>query len=100
MALAVLIIALPFCLCPNAEFGGTDEDVKAAVVQSRQDYRPWTEPLWKPPSTEIESLLFALQPSIGAGFLGYFFGYVKARKAEQKLGKTADMTVTVKADLN
>ena len=29
---------------------------------------------WEPPSGEIESLLFALQAAIGAGFIGYYVG--------------------------
>jgi cobalt/nickel transport protein len=30
--------------------------------------------LWKPPSDEVESLLFSLQAALGAGFLGYVIG--------------------------
>jgi len=31
-----------------------------------------------PPSPEIESLLFALQASIGSIIIGYFLGYYRA----------------------
>lgn len=41
LALTVLIVVLPFWLCPNAELGGTDNAIKTAVEQSRQDYRSW-----------------------------------------------------------
>ncbi|NLN22191.1 MAG: cobalt ABC transporter substrate-binding protein CbiN, partial [Syntrophomonadaceae bacterium] len=39
---------------------------------------------WEPPSGEIESLLFALQAAIGAGFIGYYLGFVKGRKESEK----------------
>ncbi|CEO90262.1 hypothetical protein SSCH_790007 [Syntrophaceticus schinkii] len=42
------------------------------------------ESIWEPPSGEIESLLFALQAAIGAGFIGYYFGFVKGRKENEK----------------
>jgi cobalt/nickel transport protein len=34
--------------------------------------------MWMPPSPEIESLLFALQASIGSIIIGYFLGYYRA----------------------
>jgi cobalt/nickel transport protein len=47
-------------------------------------YQPWFEPLWTPPSKEIESLLFSLQAALGAGLLGYYFGLRRGRGEGRK----------------
>ena len=47
----------------------------------------------EPPSGEIESLLFALQAAIGAGFIGYFIGYTRG-KSKQKKEKESKTNVT------
>ena len=46
--------------------------------------------IWEPPSGEIESLLFALQAAIGAGFIGYFIGYIRGKNKlkEEEESKT------------
>ena len=38
-----------------------------AILEARPGYKPWFEPLWKPPSAEVETMLFALQAALGAG---------------------------------
>jgi cobalt/nickel transport protein len=43
----------------------------------KSDYKPWFSSIWEPPSGEIESLLFALKAALGAGFIGYYIGYVR-----------------------
>lgn len=61
-------------------WGGAD-DAAADLIEA-SGYEPWFEPLWEPPSGEIESLLFALQAAIGAIVIGYIFGYWRGdRKA-------------------
>jgi cobalt/nickel transport protein len=55
-------------------FKGSDDLGTEAINEARPGYQPWFQPLWKPPSDEIESLLFALQAAAGAGFLGYMIG--------------------------
>jgi len=73
MLLAVLfIIATPLVL--GGTFKGTDDQASLAIEQTHPGYKPWFTPLWQPPSSEIESLLFALQAAIGAGILGYVIG--------------------------
>ena len=47
-------------------------------------YQPWFEPLWTPPSKEIESLLFSLQAALGAGLLGYYVGLRRGRGEGRK----------------
>jgi cobalt/nickel transport protein len=72
----------------DAEYGGSD-DMPEGVIGEITDgnFKPIAEPIWEPPSGEIESLLFGLQAAIGAGILGYFFGYYRAKKNyENELG--------------
>lgn len=74
------IVILPLAINQKAEYGGADGAAEAAIVESNPDYKPWFSSLWEPPSGEIESLLFALQASIGAGVIAYYVGLMKGRK--------------------
>lgn len=81
--LIIFVLALaifPLVVKPGAEFGGADGQAKELITQIQPDYEPWFQPIWEPPSGEIESLLFALQAAIGAGFMGYYLGYVTAKR--------------------
>jgi cobalt/nickel transport protein len=63
----------------NHEWGGADdqpEDVIKGLTGG--SFQPWFSSVWRPPSAEIESLLFALQAAIGAIIIGYFLGYNRA----------------------
>ena len=77
LILVLFLAVLPLYLQKEAEFGGADDHASNMVSEINPDYKPWFESAWKPPSSEVESFLFALQASIGAGFIGYFFGYLK-----------------------
>jgi cobalt/nickel transport protein len=69
----------------NAEFGGADDKPEGVIGEITDGtYKPIAEPIWEPPSGEIESLLFALQAAIGAGVIGYFLGYYRAKKNYEK----------------
>lgn len=74
LGLVALLIALPLWLVPGAQFGGSDDAASAAIQQLHPGYQPWFTPLWEPPGSETQSLLFALQAALGAGAIGYFFG--------------------------
>ena len=83
LGLVALIIALPLIVYAGkgeeeGYFGGSDDAGCEAIEET--GYHPWFNPIWEPPSGEIESLLFALQAAIGAIIIGYFMGYNKARK--------------------
>lgn len=81
LALIVVLLAVaPLFIRKNAEFGGADDKAKEAISQIDTKYKPWFSSIWTPPSGEIASLLFALQAAIGAGFIGYYFGYAKGKK--------------------
>ncbi len=77
----VALFIVPFIISPSAEYGGADSAVEELI--SNQGYEPWFSPIWEPPSSEIESLLFALQASIGAIIIGYFVGFEKGKRAKK-----------------
>ncbi|MEM3382938.1 MAG: energy-coupling factor ABC transporter substrate-binding protein [Nitrososphaerales archaeon] len=83
IVLIVVMLALfitPLIISPSAEFGGTDSAIEELI--SDQGYEPWFKPIWEPPSSEIESLLFAVQSAIGAVIIGYFIGFEKGKRAK------------------
>ncbi|MDY9926156.1 energy-coupling factor ABC transporter substrate-binding protein [Methanosarcina sp.] len=83
-----LIFAVQFIYMSSttdAEYGGADEQAEDAIAEiTGGTYEPVAEPFWEPPSAEIESLLFGLQAAIGAGILGYFLGYYRAKSRYEK----------------
>jgi len=84
VVLIIVMLALfitPFVISPSAKYGGADSAVEELI--SNQGYEPWFSPIWEPPSSEIESLLFALQASIGAIIIGYFIGFEKGKRAKK-----------------
>lgn len=70
-AVAALVI-MPLVI--GGTFQGTDDQATKAIEASHPGYTPWFAPLWEPPSSEIEGLLFALQAALGAGVIGYVVG--------------------------
>lgn len=92
LVLVLLLAVLPLMFikkpapAPGSEeveiFTGSDDQAKDAISAVAPNYRPWSHPLLVPPSGEIESLLFALQASLGAGFIGYYFGSRKVKKTQ------------------
>lgn len=90
--LALVIFPLVFV---HGKFAGSDDQGSAAVAASRPGFKPWIQPIWEPPSPEIESLLFAVQAAIGAGVIGYVLGRIhgsaKAREAQQKQASPRDV---------
>lgn len=79
IAIVVILAIVPLFLQKGAEFGGADGEAEAAITEINKEYEPWFSSIWEPPSGEVESLLFALQAAIGAGFIGYFCGLMRGR---------------------
>lgn len=80
LAAASAIIAAPLMMPGlGGEFKGTDDRATEAIKQARPGYEPWFKPVWTPPSSEVASLLFALQAALGAGLLGYVIGRRQGR---------------------
>lgn len=81
--IVILLAVIPLFVQKGAEFGGADGEAEAAITEINKEYTPWFESIWEPPSGEIESLLFVLQAAIGAGFIGYFIGFMRGRHQKQ-----------------
>ena len=100
MFLVVVMIALPLWMVkapapgPDGKeveiFTGADDQAKDMIGTISPGYTPWFKPLMTPPSGEVESLLFALQAALGAGFIAYYLGVSVTRakmRQEQDQGK-------------
>jgi len=74
-----LTVALPLFLV-DSDFSGADGIAMETIKEISPEYKPWFNSFWEPPGGETESLLFALQAALGAGFLGYYIGYKKGQK--------------------
>ncbi|MCS7222053.1 MAG: energy-coupling factor ABC transporter substrate-binding protein [Anaerolineae bacterium] len=70
----IVLAVIPLFLHRSSEFGGADTAAQSAITEIAPDYEPWFSPVFEPPGSETESLLFAVQAALGAGFIGYFFG--------------------------
>lgn len=80
LVLGVLALGIvPLLAMRDAEFSGADSQVNNLIQQENPDYQTWAEPVLKPASPEIESLLFALQAGAGAGIIGYVIGLHRGR---------------------
>lgn len=77
---AICIVLVIFSLNigrKNGEFEGADAQIEGKIAEINSEYTPWFESIWEPPSGEIESMIFALQAALGAGFVGYYIGRKK-----------------------
>ena len=77
---ALLLAGLPLALLRDTDFAGADGAAEELVETLDPDYVPIAEPILEPPGGETESLLFCLQAALGAGVLGFGFGWLAARK--------------------
>ena len=86
LAVAAAIAVLPLIMSSlggGGEFSGTDDQATGVIASLAPAYQRWLEPIWRPPSEEIESLLFTLQAAIGTGLLGYYLG-LRRGQAERR----------------
>lgn len=77
VALAVLVVVPLLIHRPTGDeeiFGGSDGQAQDEITRIAPDYEPWFEPLFEPPSGEVESMFFTLQAALGAGFIGFYLG--------------------------
>jgi cobalt/nickel transport protein len=86
LVICVLLAIIPLMTIKDSEFGGADGAAEDAISEINPDYEPWAESLIELPGAETESLLFALQAALGAGIVGFGFGYFKGR-SERKTVK-------------
>ncbi len=81
IAAVVALVVVPLMIRAGSEFGGTDNAAVNEITALDPNAKPWFTPLWTPPGPEVESFLFSVQAALGAGFIGYFFGYKRGRSA-------------------
>jgi cobalt/nickel transport protein len=77
--LAALITA-PVLLMPDRDYEGADNIAEEVIMAINPLYDPWIEPVWEPPSKEIESFLFAFQAAAGSAFIGFYLGKITTRR--------------------
>jgi cobalt/nickel transport protein len=80
--LILIVVITPLIIKRNAEFLGADGMAEDVITEISPQYTAWFSNIWEPPSGEIESLLFALQAAIGAGFLGYYIGLQRGKNKD------------------
>lgn len=80
----VILMAIPLVFIKDSKFGGSDGAGSQAITTIAPAYNSeWTTNWWRPPGSETESALFALQATVGGILIGYFFGYLHGRKKGQ-----------------
>lgn len=77
------LAVIPLVFVPHGEFSGSDDQAEKAITEIKPDYQPWFKSLFEPPSSEVESLLFASQAALGAGVIGYVIGLYKGRSEKE-----------------
>jgi cobalt/nickel transport protein len=82
IVLAVLLAAVPLVMHNGVEFVGADDKAKGIISEINPNYQPWFSSVFEP-TGEAETFLFSLQAALGAGFIGYFFGYRQGKKASR-----------------
>ncbi|AFS79489.1 cobalt transport protein CbiN [Gottschalkia acidurici 9a] len=88
---ALLVILLVVILVVSLQIGAKNGPLEGAdgiAMDEIENYEPWFEPIWEPPSGEVESGIFAFQAAIGGVLLGYFIGKKKNAKNTNELCKT------------
>lgn len=85
----ILLVVLPLAF-GTGSFTGSDDQASALITQAKPGFEPWFQPLWEPPSSEIESLLFALQAALGAGVICYVLGRYHERAIAKRDGRKPD----------
>lgn len=70
LIVVVILFAIPFLI--GGAFEGADVSGGAALEQ--MGVKPWFNPIFEPPSGEVETGLFAVQAGIGGFIVGYFLG--------------------------
>jgi cobalt/nickel transport protein len=89
LVLGVVVLTLsPLIIRPDAEFGGSDNQGLEAIKEIQPEYKPWFNPLFEISSSEVQSMLFAVQAAAGAGVIGYVIGLYRGRmEGESKHSK-------------
>ncbi len=81
LSLVVALMVMPFFINHGGSYGGSDNEAEGLIGTLAPDYKPWFSSLYEPASSEIESLLFTLQGSIGTGVVFYILGFYRGKES-------------------
>ncbi|SHK18438.1 cobalt/nickel transport protein [Hathewaya proteolytica DSM 3090] len=87
LLICAVILVVPLMTIKDSDFGGADDKAEDVIAKVNPGYEPWQESVIELPGGETESLLFCLQAALGAGVVGYGFGYYVSRKKYSSKGK-------------
>lgn len=73
LLVAGLLIALQFVLANVvSKFEGTDDQAVALISEISPNYKPWAFSFWEPNCSMAETILFALQTTLGLGVIVFY----------------------------
>lgn len=84
LVICVVLSLAALMMNKGSEFGGADGAAEDVIIDIAPDTKPWIESVIELPGSETESLLFALQAALGAGAIGFGFGYLVRRSMEKR----------------
>lgn len=90
LALAVVVLAVTPLVFVRGEYAGADGQAEGAIKDLNANYEPWFNPLFEPPSGEVEGLLFASQAALGAGVVGFVIGLYRGRTERREKNEPPD----------
>jgi cobalt/nickel transport protein len=92
LAVVVALVVAPLALHAatgggdSDPFTGADQQAGSLIEAIAPAYEPWFDSPFSPPSTEVESMLFAVQAAIGGGVIGYYVGSRRRAKGRRDEG--------------
>jgi cobalt/nickel transport protein len=85
MAFVIIVLVLiPIVMYKNVEFTGTDDKAVTAIQSIDKNYHPWFDGVKIFRSKELISTFFSLQAALGAGVLGYYIGYSRGKRTNER----------------
>lgn len=74
IAVALGLIAMQFFLADIvSSFEGSDDQAVGLIEELAPNYKPWAESIWEPSGEWGETLLFALQTTLGLSIIVFYF---------------------------
>ncbi len=61
------------------EYHGASHEGIHLIKESYNNYEPWFNSIWTPPSKPLMVMLFTMQGTIGALVAGFYFGKIKGK---------------------
>lgn len=78
--IVVFLIAVPLFINKDFAFSGADGNALDIINEVNPNYKPWFSSIWAPPGSEIETLIFCIQSSLGTAVIFYILGFLRGKK--------------------